>query len=642
MVKLHGAVLPKLTAFPSNPSEGRLAFVDDALYVFTDVDGSNSWYPITNRTERHVETIGTASSTWVITHNLNSNSLLVLCYNASGNLVVPSNINYDSTSQITITLPTANSGHCVVFIDVAQEISSLAQDADKLDGLDSSQFLRSDVDDTFDANLTVTGTLSVGGNQVLTDLVEDTTPQLGGNLDLNGNMITQTGTNGENIWIANTATQTAPDGPGGDINLVPGNPDGSGEDGHVILYPGSGMNNAPVLEFQEAFGGGQQYIGLKGPDAITTNRIWTLPDDDPSTANGKFLTTNASGELSFSDVSGGLQDLIEDTTPQLGGNLDLNGFDIVSEDVSSGSADTFDVNLGDVTAGSGHPGRFTVRAGDVGAGASTVSPFGCAIYGSNNLRTSGTAYGGNITLQSGDAKQSASGRGGGLFLQCGDGLLQGGTVWIRPGVDETDGSLNGEIIFDYDNTNAPGGSPKVGWAGSGLFQSTYIYLKAPDADFSTRTWTLPKDDPLSVDGYFLKTNSSGELSFSDVDPFPTQTGNSGKVLGTNGSVVSWVNSGGAGLQDWTTVTSNVTATSGDRLLVDTVAAARTITLPPSPVAGDEAWIVDAAINFGTNNCTLARNGSNIEGVADDYILDVDRADVHVVYVGSTTGWRVIK
>jgi len=37
-------------------------------------------------------------------------------------------------------------------------------DADLLDGLDSTQFLRSDVDDTFAANLTITGDLTVSGN----------------------------------------------------------------------------------------------------------------------------------------------------------------------------------------------------------------------------------------------------------------------------------------------------------------------------------------------------------------------------------------------------------------------------------------------------------------------------------------------
>jgi hypothetical protein len=97
----------------------------------------------------------------------------------------------------------------------------------------------------------------------------------------------------------------------------------------------------------------------------------------------------------------------------------------------------------------------------------------------------------------------------------------------------------------------------------------------------------------------------------------------------------------SGLQAWAEVDTSMSVANGNRLLVDTGSNAVTLTLPSSPSIGDEIIIVDAEINFGTNNCTLARNGSNIEGVADDYVLDVDRADVRLVYANATTGWRVI-
>jgi len=78
------------------------------------------------------------------------------------------------------------------------------------------------------------------------------------------------------------------------------------------------------------------------------------------------------------------------------------------------------------------------------------------------------------------------------------------------------------------------------------------------------------------------------------------------------------------------------------LLVDTNSVgAVTITLPSNPSMGDEIWIVDSAINFGTNNCTIGRNSENIDGNAGDYVLNSDKADVRLVYVDSTTGWRVI-
>jgi len=68
-------------------------------------------------------------------------------------------------------------------------------DADLLDGLDSTQYLRSDVDDTFDANLTITGDLTVSGN---TTYVNTETIQLSDNIiTLNAN------------FTGNTATQDA-------------------------------------------------------------------------------------------------------------------------------------------------------------------------------------------------------------------------------------------------------------------------------------------------------------------------------------------------------------------------------------------------------------------------------------------------
>ena len=109
------------------------------------------------------------------------------------------------------------------------------------------------------ANLAITS----GG---ISDIVSDTTPQLGGSLDVNGNAIVSA-SNG-NIAIT---------------------PNGSGK---VILD------------------------GLSHPTA------------DGSA--GQVLTTDGSGNLSFTSKTVETTNLVDDTSPQLGGNLDINGQDIVS------------------------------------------------------------------------------------------------------------------------------------------------------------------------------------------------------------------------------------------------------------------------------------------------------------------------
>ena len=86
------------------------------------------------------------------------------------------------------------------------------------------------------------------------------------------------------------------------------------------------------------------------------------------------------------------------------------------------------------------------------------------------------------------------------------------------------------------------------------------------------------------------------------------------------------------------VSSNITMAANNNYFVDT-SAARTLTLPASPTLGDTIVIYDASGTAATNNITIARNGSNINGVADNAIIDVNQASSTLVYTGSTLGWR---
>jgi hypothetical protein len=52
-------------------------------------------------------------------------------------------------------------------------------------------------------------------------------------------------------------------------------------------------------------------------------------------------------------------------------------------------------------------------------------------------------------------------------------------------------------------------------------------------------------------------------------------------------------------------------------------------------------VLDYAGTFDTDNLTIARNGSNIESLADDLICEVADAAFTLVYVGSTVGWKVV-
>lgn len=86
--------------------------------------------------------------------------------------------------------------------------------------------------------------------------------------------------------------------------------------------------------------------------------------------------------------------------------------------------------------------------------------------------------------------------------------------------------------------------------------------------------------------------------------------------------------------------TSYTAVAGDQIVVDTVANPVTISLPSSPAVGDEVTIMDgsASNGFATNNCTINRNGSNIEGAASNDTLATNNQSVTLIYVNSTKGW----
>jgi hypothetical protein len=100
--------------------------------------------------------------------------------------------------------------------------------------------------------------------------------------------------------------------------------------------------------------------------------------------------------------------------------------------------------------------------------------------------------------------------------------------------------------------------------------------------------------------------------------------------------------GRTGTVDWDTTakTASFTAVSGNGYFVNTTSGAVTMTLPGSPSAGDIVAVSDYAQNASTNNITLARNGSNIQGDASDLVIQRNGVAMTLVFVDATKGWIV--
>jgi hypothetical protein len=158
----------------------------------------------------------------------------------------------------------------------------------------------------------------------------------------------------------------------------------------------------------------------------------------------------------------------------------------------------------------------------------------------------------------------------------------------------------GEVkLFDSDNSN-------------------YIGLKAPGTVSSDQTFILPDADGSANNA--LKTDGSGNLGFVDVTTLVT-------------SAIDWQS---------TLKTGDFTAVSGEGYFINTTSGAITATLPASPSAGNIVAFKDYAATFATNNLTIGRNSSNIQGNANDSVLSTNRASVVLVYVDATKGWLYVQ
>ena len=113
-----------------------------------------------------------------------------------------------------------------------------------------------------------------------------------------------------------------------------------------------------------------------------------------------------------------------------------------------------------------------------------------------------------------------------------------------------------------------------------------------------------------TNGQFLRTNGAGTLSFGTV------SSDSGRAY-----------------TDWAIKTGTYTAVDKDQLIANS-GSAFTITLPSSPSAGATVIVK----NVGAGTVTIARNGSNIEGAAQDGTLESTKG-MQVVYVDGTLGWK---
>ena len=166
------------------------------------------------------------------------------------------------------------------------------------------------------SNALVNGKITTAG-VLVPDIVEDVTPQLGGNLDVNGSDIVSTSDGNIDI-LPNGA---------GKVNL-----DGNGSTGGITVSDGliemrTGTGSVASIDMYCEVNNAHK-VTIKPPAHANYSGNVTFQLPSSNGTNGYVLQTNGSGVTSWVAQTGG--DVVDDTSPQLGGDLDVNGNAIVS------------------------------------------------------------------------------------------------------------------------------------------------------------------------------------------------------------------------------------------------------------------------------------------------------------------------
>ena len=152
--------------------------------------------------------------------------------------------------------------------------------------------------------------------------------------------------------------------------------------------------------------------------------------------------------------------------------------------------------------------------------------------------------------------------------------------------------------------------------------------------------------PVTVNGD-LKSNA---LKATDGGVIISQSGTN-ITIGASGDTVSLASGasqsgfGRSGSVNWQTgsiKTATFTAANGEGYFCNTSGGAFNITLPSSPTAGDIVALKDYNGTFNTNNLTIDRNGSPLNGATSNFALTVNHTSMTLVYVDGTEGWMAVE
>ena len=168
-----------------------------------------------------------------------------------------------------------------------------------------------------------------------------------------------------------------------------------------------------------------------------------------------------------------------------------------------------------------------------------------------------------------------------------------------------------------------------------------LYYKLTGTLTANRTVTMPD----SAERVFIVEDATSRSSSNYTLTVKTVSG-TGLALPVGSTTVLYSDgtniTGKLQTKGYHTPSATYTTVNGDQVLVDTsgggIGTAITINLPASPAIGNEVTFIDSGNNLASNNLTVGRNGSNINGSASDLVVSTNASAFTLVYVNATRGW----
>jgi hypothetical protein len=357
----------------------------------------------------------------------------------------------------------------------------------------------------------------------------------------------------------------------------------------------------------------QNFYFLKNATSGSQNVVFkyvTGTGTSATVANGKTVIAYAKADdgtnPNISTISLA-SDLVDDTSPQLGGDLDTNSFNIAFDDAhgindengnqqiifqtTSSAVNQFDItnaatgNAPQLSA-TGDDSNIDVAIVPKGTGETKIGTGAAAA-----TLTSSGAY--DLRLDTNSGTNSS-------YINIVDAA--NGNVQLYPngtGLTEIGGGTNaGTIQLNCEN-NSHG-----------------IKLQSP-AHSASQSYTLIYPTGNVTAGTFLKVAS---------------------ITGSGTTAVGQLSFAAAGTSWQDVKTSTFTAAAGEGYFVNTTSGVITMNLPAGTL-GDEIAFIDYAGTFDSNTFTVSANGSEkIHGSTDDLTISTERAANTLVFTDSTQGW----